>query len=122
MISFEFMFIVLGWSVGTIVRVIYFAISAAVVGAVFGAKEKRLMTANEFSGFGAATVGTHLLLMLVLTLLFAAGTEAEFGFACGPVCGLFSLAFIVLMELGLLFLCLRFVMRWAMIATAGSAK
>lgn len=119
---FEFMFALVGWSVGTIVRVIYFAISAAVVGAVFGVKKKRLMTANEFSGFAAATVGTHIALSAVLTFLVAAGAEGELGFACGPVCGLFTFAVVALLEIGLLVLCLRFVMRWAMIATANTAE
>lgn len=119
---FEFMFALVGWSVGTIVRVIYFAVSAAVVGAAFGASKKRLMTASEFSGFAAATVGTYIGLTAILTFLFAAGTEGELGFACGPTCGLFAFALVALIEIGLLYLCLRFVMRWAMTATAGMPK
>lgn len=119
---FEFIFALMAWSVGTIVRVIYFAISAAVVGAVFGAKKKRLMTANEFSGFAAATVGTHIALTAILTFLVAAGTEGKLGFACGPACGLITLAIVALLEIGLLDLCLRIVMRWAMVATARIAE
>lgn len=115
---FEIMFALMGWSVGTIVRVIYFAISSAVVGAVFGTRKKRLMTANEFSGFAGAAVGTHIAITAILAFLIAAGTEGELSFACGPACGLFTLAVVALLEIGLLVLCLRFVMRWAMVATA----
>lgn len=119
---FEFMFALMGWSVGTIFRVIYFAISAAVVGAVFGATKKRLMTVTEFSGFASATIGTHIALTAILTFLLAAGTEGSLGFACGSACGLFALAVVALLEIGLLFLCLRFIMRWAMVATARIAE
>ena len=119
---FEYAFIVAGWSVGTIVRVIYFAISAAVVGAVFGVSKKRLMTANEFSGFAAATAGMHLLLMIILTFLITAGTDGELGWACGPACGIFTLAVLVSLDLAALYICLRFVMRWTMVASAGKPK
>ena len=111
---FEFFFALLGWQIGSIVRVIYYSIAVVPIAILFTNKHKRLPTTNEFTGLVAATYISYALVGTLLVWIsedFVVPVPETFG---GLIILAIPVAVIVLIDFLFFFLAFRFPMRWTM--------
>ena len=114
--AFEYLFVLLGWSVGSIVRVVYYSLAVVPVGVLFTRRHRRMPTANEFTGLAATTYGSYVLIGLLLAVGYF-NFVGEFPEISGWVIPL-SIPFIgiaFLIDILLFYFAFRFPMRWTMI-------